>query len=452
MKCDLRFAKRLLACLLFGVSFAGLTASAQSVEQYFISAKAGGLNLISGKVSVRRKGEMDWVALASKIDAAAETKKSKSQVVTMEMLEKIDSGDTVRTEDTGRLEVLLNPGSYLRLAENSELEMIDSSLDSLRLKLNRGTAIVEATGKSGGPLMTELITPHTTVSIVKTGLYRVNVLANNTTEVLVRKGRAMVGTGTLATLKDGKKIVVGGAAAAGASNIAGFDKKVQDSFDFWSKKRAESLIAVNGSLPDAALSNAILNAGYRPLRSSAGLWIYDPIFGGHTFFPLYNGWHSPYGFNYVGGFGYSYDYYRPYPIYNTSGGGGGSGNSSGNRPNTPANPGTPSNPDNRGRNVRERKNMEGDVLPIRPVESNAQGQRPHRGDGGGGSPSYRQPNEGNYGNRSSSETYRQNTQPAPARQEPARREPTYSAPSRMERPAGGGERIGPRGKNLEQRR
>lgn len=407
---------------------------AAQAERYVISAKAGGVNLISGKVSVRRRGETEWQPFTIKKASVDPTKKAKIPISTYSPGEELAAGDEVRTESDGRLEVLLNPGSYLRLAENSDLELIDDSLDSLRLKLNKGVAVLEATGGGDVQMLTEIVTPQTTISIVKTGLYRINV-SSAQTEVAVRKGRAVVGSASVLTIKDGKKAIITGADGV---NLAKYDKKEQDAFDFWSKQRAEMLTAVNRNLPDAMISNAIFSSGYRPLRSRTGLWIYDPFLNSNTFFPFYSGWSSPYGLGYSGGFGYSSGYYRPNPIYPRS---------NNNPPPNANQPVTNAPPPTSGiippnRNVRGRKDLEGDVLPIRPIESNTQGQRAERTYGGGMSPSERSESRGD--SRPADGGYRNN--PAPARETP-----TYSAPSavpsRQSDPSS--ERMGPRGKNLE---
>src|SRR5687767_10473737 len=102
------------------------TGQAQSRDARFISAKAGGVNYVAGKVTFRRAGETRWVALSANDD--------------------LKTGDVVKTGDHGLVEVLLNPGSYLRLGGNSEFELVDSSLDDLRVGLKSGSAVVEATG------------------------------------------------------------------------------------------------------------------------------------------------------------------------------------------------------------------------------------------------------------------------------------------------------------------
>src|SRR6185369_6131275 len=125
-------------------------------EKFVISAKAGGINAITGQASVHGRGDSDWQQLMITDD--------------------LDSGDHVRTAFDGRVEILLNPGSYLRVGGNSEVELSDNTLANLELRLLRGTAIVEATGADGLELNINISTPHTKLSIVRQGLYRLNVV------------------------------------------------------------------------------------------------------------------------------------------------------------------------------------------------------------------------------------------------------------------------------------
>ena len=50
----------------------------------------------------------------------------------------------MKTDADGRVEILLSPGSFLRLAENSEFIFSSTSIYNLKLKIVRGSAIVEA--------------------------------------------------------------------------------------------------------------------------------------------------------------------------------------------------------------------------------------------------------------------------------------------------------------------
>lgn len=273
---------------------------AQSREQYVISAKAGGVNFASGDVTVRRRGASRQESLAPQ-DA-------------------LNNGDAIITGASGRVEVLLLPGSYLRVGENSEFEFVDTALDSLRVKLVRGSAVIEAAGTDDARSLVEVSAPQTTVTVDKRGLYRVNALPNGTTEVFVRKGRALVTNASAGTIKveGGKWITVGG----GQATVAKFDKKLdRDAFDSWSGQRAETLAAANKRLSNRALGDTYSSyrSGFRNGRLGIGfypgLWVYDPLFGGHTFLPFYYGLSSPYGHGYSHGFGlspYSIGIYPPF--------------------------------------------------------------------------------------------------------------------------------------------
>ena len=78
-----------------------ILAQTQNREKFVISAKAGGINAITGQASVSSRGGADWQQLMITDD--------------------LNSGDRVRTAYDGRVEILLNPGSYLRLGGNSEV-------------------------------------------------------------------------------------------------------------------------------------------------------------------------------------------------------------------------------------------------------------------------------------------------------------------------------------------
>lgn len=267
---------------------ATVVTKAQNREQYVISAKAGVVNLASGDVSVKRRGASRQASLAPQ-DA-------------------LENSDVVTTGASGRVEVLLLPGSYLRAGENSEFELVDTALDSLRVKLVRGSVVIEATDTDDARALVEVATPQTTVTVDKRGLYRVNALPNGTKEVFVRKGRALVTDAVAGTIKveGGKWITVGG----GQASLAKFDKNLdRDAFDVWSGQRAETLAAANKRLSNRALASSYNTyrrgrLGFTSRRSS-GLWVYDPFFRGNTFLPFYYGLSSPYGHGYSHGFGFS---------------------------------------------------------------------------------------------------------------------------------------------------
>jgi FecR protein len=59
-------------------------------------------------------------------------------------------GGVLRTE-LGRAEVLLTPGVFLRVAENSSIRMLSNSLSDTRIELLRGSAIIEVSHEAKNP-------------------------------------------------------------------------------------------------------------------------------------------------------------------------------------------------------------------------------------------------------------------------------------------------------------
>jgi len=260
-------------------SFVGL---AQNREKFVISAKAGGINAITGQASVHSKGESDWQQLMITDDLA--------------------SGDRVRTDYDGRVEILLNPGSYLRVGGDSEVELSDNTLSNLEVKLLRGTAIVEATGADGLELNISISTPHTRLAIVRQGLYRLNVVPGDATELIVRKGRVIL-SDSHTKVKGGNKVVFS-ATAVSVAKLTKEEKKLKEdeAVDVWSKERAETLAKANRHINDRMLNTAFASFrdGWDPFGGSRlGLWFFSSRLGCYTFLPFYYGWGSPYGSSYT---------------------------------------------------------------------------------------------------------------------------------------------------------
>src|SRR5689334_10473095 len=103
MKSGLRAILKVAGLLLCFALAVTMSVEAQNREKYVISAKAGGINQITGDVTLRREGAKSEQRLTSSDD--------------------LESGDVVSTGVDGRIEVLLNPGSYLRVGANAEFEL-----------------------------------------------------------------------------------------------------------------------------------------------------------------------------------------------------------------------------------------------------------------------------------------------------------------------------------------
>ena len=268
---------------------AGLAAvaQAQNREKFVISARAGGVNFVSGRVMVRRTGQAEQL-LTDRDD--------------------LTSSDVVSTAVGARIEVLLNPGSYFRMTENSEFELTDNSPSNLQLKLIRGSAIVEATGADDTQLRIGIVTDQSRFVIIRRGVYRINVQPGST-EVLVQKGRILMNDSQASIIKGARKLLF----TNNSVLTSKLTRKELDDFDGWSKQRAETLARANQKLSTSVVNGYLAGFNYFDWAFSAanprGLWAFSPFSRCFTFIPFYYGWISPYGLNY----GHYWDIYEDFP-------------------------------------------------------------------------------------------------------------------------------------------
>ena len=292
------------------VSFTASTFAQTTRDKFVISAKAGGVNAVTGRATVRSHGNTEWQLLTIKED--------------------LETGDVVRTGLDGRVEMLLNPGSYMRIGENSEFELADNSLENLEVRLIRGTAIVEATGADDTELLINIVTPHTKLAIVRRGLYRLNVVPGDNTELIVRKGRVMLDD-SHTKVKGGNKVVFSSRSFS-IAKLEQTDKKNLDDLESWSKHRAETVAQANQKIRGRDMTFLMASMDPRWDRFSPayrGVWMFNAGYNCYTFVPFFYGWGSPYGSSYsrslFGGY-YDRSFYNGtgtgrgyYPGNNTSG-------------------------------------------------------------------------------------------------------------------------------------
>src|SRR5579863_6053258 len=123
---------------------AGLTVSAQSV----ISAHSGTIHYTEGQVS------LDGTPVQPKFGEFPEVK----------------SGQVLAAQD-GRAEILLTPGVFLRMAENSSFRMVSNKLADTRVEVLSGTAMIEVSELLKDNAIT--VQFHgAQIELLKKGLYR----------------------------------------------------------------------------------------------------------------------------------------------------------------------------------------------------------------------------------------------------------------------------------------
>lgn len=265
-------------------------AVAAASNLYVISANAGGVNYVEGSVTVARNNAQSGNLLKT---------------------ETLEIGDVVKTGKDGKAEILLNPGSFLRLGENSVFEFLTTSLDDLQLKLDGGSAMLEVITDNNFTFAVN--TPKAKFYIVKSGVYRIDVSSDGGGKIEVWRGKARLEDPNSTEIKGGRQAVLSDKQAT----IAKFDRDEKDAFEIWSKTRAKDLAKNNARLQDTAFRTSLMSSYFRSrwsLYDSYGLWVYNRLSGSYCFLPFGFGWNSPYGFSYRRDIWY---YNLPPVIYNS---------------------------------------------------------------------------------------------------------------------------------------
>src|SRR5579863_2389788 len=218
----------------------------------------------------------------------------------------IKENQEFRTED-GRAEILLTPGVFLRIGENSAIRMLSTRLVDTRVEVLSGSAMIESTEMPKDNAV-ELVYKKDSMRLVKQGIYRVDT---EPARFQVFEGEAVVTdpSGQL-TLKSGKQTSL-----AGVLMAENFDRKPddQDALYRWSDRRA-SYVAQANVASAAQVGNSYTGSGYGYGLGSGygygfgsgfgyspgflGGWAFNPVFGMYTYLPYEGFGYSPFGYTY----------------------------------------------------------------------------------------------------------------------------------------------------------
>jgi hypothetical protein len=217
------------------------------------------------------------------------------------------AGQSLSTAN-GRAEILLTPGVFLRIDDQSSLRMVTPGLADTIMTLEKGRAMVDV-AEIRPENNIRINVNGATARLLKPGLYDFNA---NLGQIRVFDGKALVQTADKHTdVGRGHEIVL---QASGKLKDQSFNrKKSADDFYRWASLRSSYLAEAN---VDAAQAYAGEPAGWYPGSWSGEGWYWDPWFDAYTFLPgdgiffdpfgwgFYSPWFAPYaGFGY-GGYGW----------------------------------------------------------------------------------------------------------------------------------------------------
>jgi hypothetical protein len=185
-----------------------------AVAQTAISAQAGMINYIEGRVLLKDEPVFDHPGRFLHIEARQH----------------------LRTEK-GRAEILFAVGTFLRIAENSEIEIVTAGLTSARVKLHRGSMIVDSQMVFDEDSLTVSI-GEAEAQILKKGLYRFDVNKGGEGSLEIMNGEVLLVSGGAEHQIKKKRSAVFGGPGAGVS-ITPFKRWSEDELTEWSAKRAD---------------------------------------------------------------------------------------------------------------------------------------------------------------------------------------------------------------------
>jgi hypothetical protein len=199
----------------------------------------------------------------------------------------IGEGRELRTEQ-GRAEVLLTPGVFLRMGENTRVRMLSASLSNTRVEFLSGSAVFEAR-EATPDTSAVVIYKGWQVRVPQRGIYR---LDSEPSKLRVYRGEAEVvaqGNPEPVPVKDGQVLPLAGVLVAEQAG-----GELNDAFDHWAMERSQAIYADNATAaqilddPGAIDSSGLgldglgftgLGQGglsYFPMTSSPGLGLASP--------------------------------------------------------------------------------------------------------------------------------------------------------------------------------
>jgi hypothetical protein len=194
----------------------------------------------------------------------------------------LNAGQVLSTS-TGKAEILLTPGVFLRLDDNSAVKMISPSITPTQVELERGRAAVEVDELYPQNNL-EIVDGGVNTQLVKTGYYEFNT-NNPTVEVFTGKAAIQVGDGKYKVVKGHHEIVL---AEAARGRPASFNvRDATDDLYNWNSLRSQYLAEANNEIAGNYAGVSGFNPG----------WYWDPYMWDYTFIGMNPYW-SPFGFGF----------------------------------------------------------------------------------------------------------------------------------------------------------
>lgn len=176
----------------------------------------------------------------------------------------VPQGGELRTA-AGRAEVLLTPGVFVRIGEQSKIRMVANKLSDTRVELLAGSAVVDSAEPSSGTSVT-LLYKNWSVRFPEQGIYRID---SDPPRLWVFQGKAEVSAGNHEALKVEHGMYVPFAPVLVPERTI---DQPRDSLSIWAEGRQQSISADN-----AIAAN---------IQDPASISTVNPGFDTFTYFPM----------------------------------------------------------------------------------------------------------------------------------------------------------------------
>jgi hypothetical protein len=200
----------------------------------------------------------------------------------------MDAGDELSTA-TGKAEILLTPGIYLRIDSNSAVKMVAPDLELTQVEVDHGRVGVEV-DQIFPQNNVRIVDAGVETQLVKTGYYEFDA---NHPEAQVFHGRAEVevGDGKYESIKNHHELALEQGAHLKTVNFVA--RGTGDDLYNWSSLRSQYLAEANNQIAGDYAYGAGFNPG----------WYWDPYAYDYTFIGM-NPFYSPFGWGFYpwGGF------------------------------------------------------------------------------------------------------------------------------------------------------
>jgi hypothetical protein len=279
------------------LTFGSLAGATMCLAQLAISTHSGLVQFTMGSVFLEEKP----------------LQKTTTNVVEMK------TGQTLRTGNDGHAELLLTPGVFLRLGNDSVIRMDSNALSDTRVSLVSGSAMVECDELLADNSVSFTV-GNQTVELRKKGLYRLE--ASPPAVGVLKGGQAFVAGNLNTTVKSGKLLQLDGA----TQQPDKFKLDKDDELYAFSKARSEDSAYATG-----VTTSSLYSSGFNSCATSS--WYFMNSVGMYSYVPCRGIYNNPFGYSFFGlNAGYLWDgpyyYVPPYALIGVPravGGGGGGG-------------------------------------------------------------------------------------------------------------------------------